>query len=135
MVVYTWWCWHIYKGDEVGVDVDQIGDETEVRKVPQSGPDSGHANDRTLSLSVRSLRDQSLVHSVGPFSSPFLHRVDPHQLQLHLLCKCANTTKCTPSCVCVLAFSQSFSKGLATQLATPINPNDDAKLDHSSGTR
>ena len=22
MVVYTWWGWHIYKGDEVGVDVD-----------------------------------------------------------------------------------------------------------------
>ena len=43
MVVYTWWCWHIYKGDEVGVDVDQLGDETEVREVPQSGPDSGHA--------------------------------------------------------------------------------------------
>ena len=43
MVVYTWWCWHIYKGDKVGVDVDQLGEETEVRKVPQSGPDSGHA--------------------------------------------------------------------------------------------
>ena len=43
IVVYTWWCWHIYKGDEVGVDVDQLGDETEVRKVPQSGPDSSHA--------------------------------------------------------------------------------------------
>ena len=42
MVVYTWWCWHIYKGDEVGVDVDQLGEETEMRKVPQSGPDSGH---------------------------------------------------------------------------------------------
>ena len=27
MVVYTWWCWHIYKGDEVGVDVDQLGKE------------------------------------------------------------------------------------------------------------
>ena len=42
-VLYTWWCWHICKGDEVGVDMDQLGDETEVRKVPQSGPDSGHA--------------------------------------------------------------------------------------------
>ena len=28
MVVYTWWCWHIYKGDGVGVDVDQFGEET-----------------------------------------------------------------------------------------------------------
>jgi len=43
MVVYTWWCWHIYKGDEVRVDVDQLGEETEMRKVPQSGLDSGHA--------------------------------------------------------------------------------------------
>ena len=42
-MVYTWWCWHIYKGDEVGVDVDQLGEETEMRKVLQSGPDSGHA--------------------------------------------------------------------------------------------
>ena len=32
MVVYTWWSWHIYKGDEVGVDVDQLSDETEVRR-------------------------------------------------------------------------------------------------------
>ena len=56
MVVYTWWCWHIYKGDGVEVDVDQLGDETVARRVrnstgalyrknrvPQSGPDSGHA--------------------------------------------------------------------------------------------
>ena len=63
MVVYTWWCWHIYKGDEVGVDVDQLGDGTEARKVrnstggvsdgatgtlyrkdkvSQSAPDAGH---------------------------------------------------------------------------------------------
>ena len=33
MVVHTWWCWHIYKGDEVGVDVDQLG--------AGSGPDAG----------------------------------------------------------------------------------------------
>ena len=31
MVVYTWWCWHIYKGDEVGVDVDQLGEGTVAR--------------------------------------------------------------------------------------------------------
>ena len=36
MVVYTWWCWHIYKGDEVGVDVDQLDDETEARRVRNS---------------------------------------------------------------------------------------------------
>ena len=33
MLVYTWWCWHIYKGDEVGVDVDQLDDETKARRV------------------------------------------------------------------------------------------------------
>ena len=32
MVVYTWQCWHIYKGEEVGVDVDQLGEETEVKE-------------------------------------------------------------------------------------------------------
>ena len=26
IVVYTWWCWHIYKGEVVGVDVDQLGE-------------------------------------------------------------------------------------------------------------
>ena len=31
MVEYTWWCWHIYKGDEVGVDVDQLGEEMEAK--------------------------------------------------------------------------------------------------------
>ena len=36
MVVYTWWCWHIYKGDEVRVDVDQLGNGTEVRRVRNS---------------------------------------------------------------------------------------------------
>ena len=55
MVVYTWWCWHIYKGDEVGVDVNQLGDEMEVRKVPQSGPDSGHTvTERLLCASGQS---------------------------------------------------------------------------------
>ena len=36
MMMYTWWCWHIYKGDEVGVDVVQLGDETEARRVRNS---------------------------------------------------------------------------------------------------
>ena len=40
MVVYTWWCWHICKGEEVGVDEDQLGEEAEVRRCPMS--------DRTL---------------------------------------------------------------------------------------
>ena len=23
MVIYTWWCWHIYKGEVVGEDFDK----------------------------------------------------------------------------------------------------------------
>ena len=42
IVVYTWWCWHIYKGEEVGVDEDQLGEEIEVRRCPMS--------DQTLAL-------------------------------------------------------------------------------------
>ena len=59
IAVYTWWCWHISKGDEVGVDMDELSDGTEARKVrnsnggvsgalyrkdrvSQSGPDTGH---------------------------------------------------------------------------------------------
>ena len=34
MVVYTWLCWHIYKGDGVGVDVDQLGEETPPAECP-----------------------------------------------------------------------------------------------------
>ena len=30
IVVFTWWCWHICKGEVVGVDVDQLW---EARKV------------------------------------------------------------------------------------------------------
>ena len=40
MMVYMWWCWHIYKGDEVGVDVDQLSEEKEAKQVIRS--------DRTL---------------------------------------------------------------------------------------
>jgi hypothetical protein len=24
MVVYTWWCWHIYKGEEVGKVLEEL---------------------------------------------------------------------------------------------------------------
>ena len=69
-LLYTWWCWHICKGEEVRVVVDQLGEEMEAKgetppaecppaecgqsdgatgaldrkdRVSQSGPDSGHA--------------------------------------------------------------------------------------------
>jgi hypothetical protein len=38
-------------------------------------------------------------------------------------------------CMCVSIFTNIFPKDLATQLAMPLDPNNDAKLDHSSGTR
>ena len=47
---------------------------------------------------------------------------------------CQHQQVCTTMCMCV-SFSQTFSKGLVTQLATPLDPSDNAKLDHSSGTR
>jgi hypothetical protein len=30
MVVYTWWCWHICKGEVVGVEFDQLREEKKV---------------------------------------------------------------------------------------------------------
>ena len=52
-MVHTKRGWHIYKGDEVGVDVDQLSEEMEVKgetppapyrkdRVSQSGSDAGH---------------------------------------------------------------------------------------------
>ena len=41
-VLYTWWCWHICKGEEVGVGTDQLKEEMEARSVTLS--------DRTLAL-------------------------------------------------------------------------------------
>ena len=46
---------------------------------------------------------------------------------------CQHHQVCTTMCMCV-SFSQIFFKGLSTQLDTPLDPSDDAKLDHSSGT-
>jgi len=37
MVVYTWWCWHICKGNGVGVDIDQLEEE---RKVFRCSPET-----------------------------------------------------------------------------------------------
>jgi hypothetical protein len=32
IVVYTWWYWHICKGEEVEVEMDQLGEETEAKR-------------------------------------------------------------------------------------------------------
>ena len=37
IVLFTWCCWHICKGESVGVDVDQLG---EARKVLRCSPDT-----------------------------------------------------------------------------------------------
>jgi hypothetical protein len=71
MVVYTWWCWHICKGEEVGVEKNQLGEETEAKPVigsdrmlasvaparPVSGYGTGARSDRTR----RSLRPVMLT--------------------------------------------------------------------------
>ena len=33
IVLYTWWCWHIYKGEVVGVETDQLREDLEVISV------------------------------------------------------------------------------------------------------
>ena len=52
IVVYTWWCWHIYKGDEVGVDMDQLGEGMEARvrtpPMPYTEKTGSHRVDRML---------------------------------------------------------------------------------------
>ena len=58
MVVYTWWCWHICKGEGVGVETDQLDEETEAKQVTVS--------DRTLAsvglaCSVSGSREQAGV--------------------------------------------------------------------------
>ena len=65
----------------------------------------------------------------------FLPQVDQHQLQHLLLCKCANTTKCTPPCTCLLAFSQIFFKEFSLALTAPLNPNTLRSYIAPSGTR
>jgi hypothetical protein len=51
MVVYTWWCWHIYKGEEVGVGIDQLSEETEAKQLPRAD----WTLDRTLVQCVQSV--------------------------------------------------------------------------------
>jgi hypothetical protein len=31
-MLYTWWCWHICKGEVVGVDLDQLGEVGEEKE-------------------------------------------------------------------------------------------------------
>ena len=97
--------------------------------------------------SVRSVDRRQHLHDQLVFTSNFF-TLDPmcqpqefasdaiENRHVCYVCKCANTTKCTPPCVCVFSiFTIISQRMLATQLATPLDPSDNAKLDHLSGTR
>jgi hypothetical protein len=43
VVVYTWWCWHIYEGEVFRVEVDQLSKEKEVIVSDQTLVSTGHA--------------------------------------------------------------------------------------------
>ena len=62
MVVYTWWCWHICKGDVVGVEIDQLGDEKEELRVHRT-----LAARRLDSALVSLVANPSLGHSLPKF--------------------------------------------------------------------
>jgi hypothetical protein len=54
MVVYTCWCWHICKGEGVGVGVDQLGEEKNVFRC---------SLDTRMALGVDSCFDPLLIGS------------------------------------------------------------------------
>jgi hypothetical protein len=59
----------------------------------------------------------------------FIHgSTSPLQIRQHHKCF-------TIMCKCVSIFTNIFPKELVTQLVTPLDPSNDAKLDHSSSTR
>ena len=37
-MVITWWCWHICKGEVVGVETDQVGEEKEKKMASYGCP-------------------------------------------------------------------------------------------------
>ena len=62
MMVYTWWCWHICKEEEVGVDVDQLGEEKKVKVITRC--------DRTQALRVRSQSNPVFGRAGRPRAPP-----------------------------------------------------------------
>ena len=83
------------------------------------------------SLVAFSTLGQSKLALFFSFSSPTWSKSPPITPPLQM---CQHHYVFTILCMCV-SFSQMFSKGLVTQFTTPLDPSNDAKLDHSSGTR
>ena len=112
-------------------------------------PDNLHRTQRRESGKIELTPDAQLRHvrhhtgRVRPHIGrvrPHLGRVRPiraarNDLQLLPLLPCANTKVSQHLCKCVSIFTNIFLRELASQLATPLDPNTYAKLDRSSGTR
>ena len=43
-MVITWWCWHICKGEVVGVETDQVGEEKEKKRASYGCSTVGSCN-------------------------------------------------------------------------------------------
>jgi hypothetical protein len=95
-----------------GLDAAQCQDETQhcVSATPHATASLNGLYDWTHSASIKCSIQSPLVTL---FHLHFFCRVDPFQLLLLLVCKCANTTKCTPSYASVLEFYKHFSKGVS----------------------
>ena len=87
---------------------------TPVRPVHSATPDSTPDTKGHRPVPPRRACGECFLLRNTPATSPnFPPAPNPHSSQpseLHLLSKCANTTKCTPPCASVLAFSQIFTQ-------------------------
>jgi hypothetical protein len=107
-----WWC-----TSSVTVPRPSSLRRTEARWAPRGGGATGHG------MAVL------LGQHPEPGFAFFLHgSTSPLQMCQHHKCF-------TITCKCVSIFINIFPKELATRLATPLDPSNDAKLDHSSSTR
>ena len=142
------WRWTVRRPAFGAKPSDTLMHRATLRHSVNTTSGTGPASD-VATLSIRRCHPQRLT-SVSPrlhllfniasgavenkhFISFPAQRILNHSLpfKLHLLCKCVNTTKC----MCFSIFTTIFPKELASELATPLDPNTYAKLDRSSGTR
>jgi len=85
MVLLTWWCWHICKGERVGVDVDQLWDATKVEGWLSNGGQSAHegrtVRDRSREL-AKSLVGSRTVRPRWADGPPLCFKVVPERVSL-----------------------------------------------------